>query len=301
MGPVGFDHDGPVTARPISPSGSSKHTAIRSINSRREDNTMRLQSRRGLTLLELLVVLTILAALATLVVPMIGQFGSQSQASATWESMLRLQDLIVNHYMADMHDASGNGELPRPGYPGLHASGGATQRLDHPQLRYLFINPGPLDTTTDTSAETPFPSANITLLSPRRWNGPYVTHQGARFPGVRDPTVAVAAGFDARYGIGDVDSVDQTTHATVVDPLGDPTVLDAWGNPIVIQVPNTSGGATPTATDLMYARLVSGGPNGTLDTPESEQMPTTAERGDDVVMFLFVPDQYGATSGPKLH
>ena len=86
----------------------------------------RLQNRRGLTLLELLVVLTILASLATLVVPMIGQFGSQSQAGSTWESMIRLQELIVNHYMADMHDANGNGELPRPGYAGLHPGTGAT-------------------------------------------------------------------------------------------------------------------------------------------------------------------------------
>jgi prepilin-type N-terminal cleavage/methylation domain-containing protein len=266
---------------------------------------IRFQNRRGLTLLELLVVLTILAALATLVVPMIGQFGSQSQAGSTWESMLRLQDLIVNHYMADMHDASGNGELPRPGYAGLNGTGvngsTTTARSNHPQLRYLFINPGPLDATTDTSAETPFPSANITLLSPRRWNGPYVTHQGARYPGARDPTAAAAAGFGAEFGVADVDGVDQTTGATAVTTYGDPTVLDAWNNPIVIQVPNTSGGASPSATDLMYARLVSAGPNGKLETPETEQMPPTSDRGDDVVMFLFVPDQYGATSGPKLH
>jgi prepilin-type N-terminal cleavage/methylation domain-containing protein len=264
----------------------------------------RLQNRRGLTLLELLVVLTILAALATLVVPMIGQFGSQSQAGSTWKSMIRLQELIVNHYMADMHDASGNGELPRPGYAGLIGTvngSTTTPRANHPQLRYLFINPGPLDFTTDASAETPFPSANVTLLSPRRWNGPYVTHQGARYSGTRDPTVAVAAGFGAEFGVADVDGVDPTTNATVVTTPGDPTVLDAWGNPIVIQVPNTSGEATPSATDVMYARLVSAGPNGKLETPETERMLATFDRGDDVIMFLFVPDQYGATSGPKLH
>ena len=70
---------------------------------------------------------------------------------------------------------------------------------------------------------------------------------------------------------------------------GDPAVLDAWGRPIVIQVP---------PSDPSYARLVSAGPNGVIDTPESVLMPTaggtspTNERGDDVIMFLFQPDQY---------
>jgi prepilin-type N-terminal cleavage/methylation domain-containing protein len=258
---------------------------------------MRFENRRGLTLLELLVVLTILASLATLVVPMIGQFGSQSQAGATWESMIRLQDLIVNHYMADMHDSTGNGELPRPGYAGLNPATGSTARQNHPQIRYLFINPGPWwndSVTVDPMAETPFPSANTITLSPQHWNGPYVTHQGARYK-VMDPTQQAAGATSDQYGVADV--VDST--GAITTP-GDPTVLDAWGRPVVVQVPNTSGGSTPSATDLMYARLVSAGPNGTLDTSESVQMPTTAQRGDDVIMFLFVPDQYG-TAAPKLH
>jgi hypothetical protein len=57
---------------------------------------------------------------------------------------------------------------------------------------------------------------------------------------------------------------------------------------------------TAGADPRKYARLVSAGPNGVIDTLESVGMPTTAQRGDDVIMFLFVPDQYGTTA-PKLH
>jgi hypothetical protein len=232
---------------------------------------------------------------------MIGHFGSQSQAGSTWESMIRLQDLILNRYMADMHDTSGDGELPQPGYAGVQQG----RQLEsgqppHPQLRYLFINPGPSwndSTTVDSSAETPFPSPNVTLLSPQHWNGPYVTNQGARYK-VMDPTAQQAGTATSdQYGVADV--VGST--GTVTTP-GDPASLDAWNNPIVIQEPTTWDSSMAVGADpRKYARLVSAGPNGVLDTPETIGMPTAAQRGDDVVMFLFVPDQYGATSGPKLH
>ena len=247
--------------------------------------------RRGLTLLELVVVLVILVALATVVVPLIGPFGSQSQAISTRENLARLQELIVNRYMVDMHDASGNPELPRPGH-----KGNTDGRPNHPQLRYLFVNPGPGwsdAATTDTSAETPFASSDTTLLSRRRWNGPYITHQGARYQinnGTSPLDATKTIGFSNVYGLGD--TVDSST-GEITAP-GDPTVFDAWANPIVIQVPNTSGGTTPTSTDAKYARLVSAGSNGVLDTSESVRMPTASERGDDVIMFLFVPDQYGS-------
>jgi prepilin-type N-terminal cleavage/methylation domain-containing protein len=218
--------------------------------------------RRGLTLLELLVVLTILIALGTLIVPMIGGFGRKSQQLATWENLARLRDLIVDRYAADM-----DGDLPRPA--AVELGSGAHQRKNHPQLRYLFINPDTRDIT---------PTPNATMLSNRRWQGPYVKHGGARYRLDTDNN------FTDTYGLGD----DTTTGIG-----GDPIVVDAWGRPIVIQEPSTHGAFTPDATDRTYTRLVSAGPNGRIDTSLSIQMPIKAERGDDIVVFLFRHDEYG--------
>jgi type II secretory pathway pseudopilin PulG len=214
--------------------------------------------RRGLTLLELLVVLLILIALATIVVPTIGTFGRKSQQVATRENLLRLQELLNDRYWADMD------ELPRPD---LAVS---PTRLNHPQMRYLFVNP-------DTEDSGPTPGA--TLLSERRWNGPYVKHSGARYQ------LDAAKGFVAAYGVGD-------TAGPPVVP-GDPAILDAWGRPIVLQEPDVDGGIELTDEERRHTRLVSAGPNGVIDTPLTVLMPTSVERGDDILIFLFRHDEFG--------
>ena len=227
--------------------------------------------RRGLTLLELLVVLTILISLATIIVPVIGTFGRKSQEVATRENMLRLQELITNKYQPDM-----NRELPRPNLtlPG-------SIRVDHPQLRYLFVNPDTEDITTTPGA---------TLLSARRWQGPYVKHSGARYAtSVSNTSVSVT--FSAAYGVGDLAA--GTASGTMSGFGGDPTILDAWGKPVVIQEPSTHGAFTPDATDKTYARLVSAGPNGAIDTPLTVLMPTPEQRGDDILIFLSRHDEFG--------
>lgn len=81
---------------------------------------------------------------------------------------------------------------------------------------------------------------------------------------------------------------------------GDPALLDPWGQPIVLQIPNQTSSRTPTtatAADLRFARLVSGGPNGTIDTLQnatsidvvsgnSFPYPPLALRHDDIVLFV---------------
>ena len=250
--------------------------------------------RPGLTLLELLVVLTILVALATLIVPQLSYLGQGSQKVSTRENLLRLQELLVNRYVPDM---GGTSPLPNSGLPANLASNlpwpnmavtatldlASTARVSHPQLRYLFVNP-------DT--ETPSQSTTATFLSTRRWQGPYITHNGARYGQAGSASANYANNFTTNYGIADVVSTSSSGVTTITSP-GDPTVVDAWGNPIVIQLPNTSA-----ADDWTYARLVSAGPNGVIDTPENVRMPdnTTSAtgRGDDVIMFLFRDDQYGS-------
>lgn len=237
-----------------------------------------MRRRSGLTLLELLIVMTILVALGTLVIPTMGYLGRRSQALAARENLYRLQELIVNRYWADM------GELPRPAVDDqgnvIDPPGGGDVRFDHPQLRYLFVNP---DRAAD--GDDPFLfERSPRLLSGRTWQGPYLSHSGARYQMTDTEADGTGTGFTRRYG-----------------ETGDPTVLDAWGRPIVLQLPEGVSGDFPAEMTeaerrrirRLHTRLVSAGPSGRLNTPPDVLMPTELERGDDVVLFLFRYDEEG--------
>jgi prepilin-type N-terminal cleavage/methylation domain-containing protein len=73
---------------------------------------------------------------------------------------------------------------------------------------------------------------------------------------------------------------------------GDPALFDVWGNPIVLQYPTT--GAT-VAINNSFARLISAGPNGALETPTDyagTPYPPSSTRGDDIVLFINHADSY---------
>jgi type II secretory pathway pseudopilin PulG len=89
------------------------------------------------------------------------------------------------------------------------------------------------------------------------WHGPYLSGDTGSFQ------TNVGTGFTTNYGAA-----------------SDPAPLDAWRNPIVIQIPS----------DPTYARLVSAGPDGTIQTPLTVLDPPKSMRGDDVVLFLLRPD-----------
>ncbi len=87
--------------------------------------------------------------------------------------------------------------------------------------------------------------------------------------------------------------------ATDRDAFGNPTLIDAWGQEIVIQV-DFDGSGDVSSTEARYARLVSAGPDGQVDTPDdaanmvpgsnSATQLTLAECNDDIVLFLRLPD-----------
>ncbi len=246
------------------------------------------RSRRcgGLTLLELLIVLVILTALGTILVPSLTWMGDRSQRLATQENLRRLREIVVNEYQVDM------GDLPRPRADLF--GGGAANRANHPQLVYLFVNP---DTHEDGNAANDF-RVEGTVLSGRRWQGPYLQHSGLEyFVTDSDASLATGTNFTSRYGLG-----SESTR------IGDPTVTDAWGHPIVFQEPDadadddgaadvdTNGDGATDNADLRYARmhirLVSAGRNGRLETDPDLLMPTLSERGDDEVIFLYRHDEF---------
>jgi prepilin-type N-terminal cleavage/methylation domain-containing protein len=96
------------------------------------------------------------------------------------------------------------------------------------------------------------------------WHGPYLKGDSGVYQ------INTNTGFTASYGAN-----------------GDSAPLDAWNHPIVIQIP---------AADPTYARLVSAGPDGVIQTPlnyldsNGKPYPPASMRGDDVVLFLLRPD-----------
>ena len=87
--------------------------------------------------------------------------------------------------------------------------------------------------------------------------------------------------------------------ATGRNETGEPTIVDAWGNELELQVDFDHDGNV-NQLESKYIRVVSGGPNGEIETPGdlSNMKPgedelselTLSECGDDLVLFLRFPD-----------
>lgn len=175
--------------------------------------------RDALTLMELVVVLAVLVTLAALVVPLLSNHAAPAAETVTRSNLAQIRDVLLR-YRADMEK-----QLPRPGYSGLNT---APNRPDRPQLRYLFVNPGPA--VAPGAAETTAPSFDP--LANKGWRGPYMAATGTY-------TVDPARGFTRDYG-----------------ETGDPCVADGWGRPVVI--------LESVAAGSVSAELRSAGPDGVL-------------------------------------
>jgi len=132
-------------------------------------------------------------------------------------------------------------------------------RARHPQLAYLYVNP---QTYAAASGAAGLAAWAHDPTTSRGWAGPYLMAGGSYH-------VDAAKGFTALYGVE-----------------GDPTVVDGWGNPVVLQQPTMDSSNVYSATDRRYARLVSAGPDGLLNTPYDVALPGAAQIGDDVIVAL---------------
>src|SRR5262245_32882600 len=160
---------------------------------------MRLQrdaGRSGLTLTEMLVVLVILVALAALLVPLVGTSSSDARERVTTENMTALRNVILGNFRNDMKEdmltpyrgmtGVRPPVLPRPGYYGVNSGG----RPDTPQLRYLFVNPGPCVApgSPESTTQTYRPDCC------RGWRGPYFLQEVGKYK------VDVIRGFTTDFG-----------------------------------------------------------------------------------------------------
>ena len=230
----------------------------------------------GLTLIELIVVLTILVALSSIVIPLFGQQAREASGDATQATLARVAQAIVGTggYAEAMRYARNAADTQSIGYgaglPWPSPAEVTAGREDHPQIHYLFERPTDLrDYDPDTPIQVYDPVSKI------GWRGPWLDVTTATaYPAAADEMVngetASANGFDATYGVA-----------------GDLAPLDGWGNPVVIQLPEAATGTLEQRRQAV--RLISAGPNGTIETPADVLEPDTSDPGvvgDDVVLFL---------------
>jgi prepilin-type N-terminal cleavage/methylation domain-containing protein len=121
----------------------------------------------------------------------------------------------------------------------------------------------------------------------RGWRGPYLLNSMAALSSSNSPQGfilgAPASSYTTPYG------------ALGSEPYGntnDPVIIDPWGNAIFLQWP-TSGSSA--AQNQEFVRLISAGPNKTIDTPQNYldaavtpnlPYPPPDVRADDIVLFL---------------
>lgn len=281
--------------------------------------------RSGFTLLELGIVVAIVALLALLAVPRIGGVLRGAKISAAEADMEAIRTAFIGDgagfggLVGDLEGIAGfSPAYLRPAnlIVPTNLVGVADHWLDDDGRRghraYFAADCGKYnlafpDAYSDFSVFT-----NRDEVAGRGWGGPYLARARiGEFPGPNDrradhpnDRTAQERGFfrlvtpEHPYGLP-----------------GEPAFLDPWDNPYILQVPPANAfdapGETTEPRRFRYARIVSAGPDGVLDTPcyptsttqearrdgrlagRRETADETAKvRGDDIVLFLLRADTY---------
>jgi hypothetical protein len=230
----------------------------------------------GFSLVELLVVVSILIVLASFVIPNVTAIGEDSKVSAGQIALGVIREAITG----------------TPGNPGFLNDMKPVLGYRVADLRVHDLLSA--SSCTNCSAFNPF--------SGRGWRGPYINNvqpvwnisiqRAGLFPAAYDRR------FDSDSTFRDRKFYYDAAHS-YYGAAGDNAMADPWGNPIVIQVPPAEEftNVVSDAKRFRYARLVSAGPDGVLDTPRDrlagrQSDGTTAMRGDDLVLFLNRADIY---------
>lgn len=233
-------------------------------------------SKSGFTLLEAAVVVAVLAILASILVIKIDHTMEDAEQTGTRASLQAVAEAFMGGvgaqgYVTDMRGFTALTDLR------------ISNLVDDPQIPY--------DPVTR-----------------KGWRGPYVL--SGQF--VRN-TVAERQGFfplsgDRRIN-GDKTFLERHFYEDSTTSLygegGKGALGDQWGNPIVLQIPPASAISNPTPERRWkYARVVSAGQDGVLDTPPGDRLAgklpngTSTARGDDLVLFLNRADLYNADDAP---
>ena len=113
----------------------------------------------------------------------------------------------------------------------------------------------------------------------RGWRGPYVNSWSGEFPSETDVRFPEDSTFGSRGFFPPIDGLREPEEflrgeggCSIYGFPGEPAVMDPWGNPYVLQIPPAQAFSptpveVPDSLRFRYARIVSAGPDGRLDTP----------------------------------
>lgn len=283
-------------------------------------------SRHGFTLLELVSVLAIVAILSVLAVASYSGFTEKARRTAALSDMAAIREAFMGSatepgYLADLSPIPGfspdslriaNLLVATNFWTSSDGAGGPPIRADVDSGRAAEgFAEGPVFRSWDPDRG-------------RGWRGPYLRlSSGERaqtlFPAAsaKRPDNGLSAetrGFYPTLPASFPASFRNRADGRSVYgfPGQDPSVQDPWGNPYVLQIPPAEAftDASPSLR-FAYARIVSAGPNGRLETPCFAQHGSgvkdgwrdarlaglrkggdASARGDDLVLFLSRADLY---------
>jgi prepilin-type N-terminal cleavage/methylation domain-containing protein len=234
---------------------------------------------RGFTLVELVVVVAIIAIVAAIAVSKVSGSVETARKTAAEREMRVIADAICGEggYIADFR-----------GIPGFSPSLMRMANLLISTNVYGCANsaawPGGarVDDVHRAGCAAPAAFTRWDDDAERGWRGPYLRIPTGTFPTRGDTRRDGDATFAERGFFPSVAGLrlpaDVLTGRDGCSPYGfpgEPAVIDPWGNPYVIQIPppqafrDVDGANTnlPEEVRFRYARIVSAGPDGILQTP----------------------------------
>ena len=270
-------------------------------------------NRTGYTLIELSIVLLILSTLSAVATMRLGHVLENTRIGAAETDLSVLREGFMGSatapgYLADV------GSLPgfSPAYLRVHNLLNRTNVVGRGGVR--------LDAVPAQAGYASFLCfTNWNAETGRGWHGPYVRvntpvknldpARAGLFPAPSDrrtggdPTFAERGFFPLVRG--------ETMSFFAYGFVGEQAVADPWGNPYVLQIPPSEAFENPSeARRFHFARLVSAGPDGAIQTPcfgagswtdedrravrLAGRLPdgSAESRGDDIVLFLDRSDTY---------
>ena len=268
----------------------------------------------GFTLVELMLVVFILGTISAVATMRLGGVLENTRVQAAQADLAVLRDGLAGSpsasgYLADMRPLPGFS----PAFLRLHNLLSPTNIVG---MSGVLIDDG-----VRRTGYAPYASfTNWNEETSRGWRGPYVRLSAGvkntdparegRFPAPDDRRFEGDATFRERGFFPQVMTGSTVLYA--YGCAGEQAAADPWGNPYVLQVPPAEAFDTsvPEESRFHYARLVSAGPDGILQTPcyggdtsppEARRslrlggrLPNgaTAARGDDIVLFVSRTDLY---------
>jgi len=228
--------------------------------------------RRGFTLLELVLAVFILGIVTAVATVRVGDVLQRARVRVAERELVELREAFVGSatlpgYLADMASL--------PGFTPVHLRVHNLLNPTNVSVRTGadFLSPG--DIWPDGTQAAAFAAfTNWNAETGRGWRGPYIragqkvrNTDAAReglFPASGDRRTPPDATFRERGFYPDA----SRPHESIYGFTGEQAVGDPWGNPYVLQVPPKEAFESPTdELRFEYARLVSAGPDGILQTP----------------------------------